>query len=194
MKPSCQHSWQFTGKEPHGEDRVISTWTCSQCGKTRTKNLKKPRFVPYAELLDKKASKPRKQAKTAQKPQERKRKAIRQVSDKRREWLRRYNAKKKADPVVVQAFQLIAGSVVSVPMFKVECEPHHGLARVGCRILFYAWTSPNLHKAIHDNPQWARAKGLLLPEYDGRESGPDQKDPLNLLPAYRAYVAEHGLH
>lgn len=196
MKPSCQHSWQFTGKEPLGEDRVLHHFACRHCPKTRTRNLKKPRFVPYAELLDKKASKPRKQAKTSQKPPERKRRPIRQVSDKRKDWLKQYAAKKKVDGEFVTAWDLTpTGNVCVIRMhIKDLLHPHHPFGRVACRILFYRWVTPTLHYWIHKRAAWAREQGLILPEMSGRESGPEQPDPFNILPEYRAYVAEHGLH
>lgn len=194
MKHRCLHSWKFTKKEPHGEDRVIHHFSCRNCPATKTRNVKKPRYVPQKKTFTKKAVRVPKLRKTLQKAQERKRSGIRPVSEKRKVWLKQYEAKKKADPAVVHGWDIWMGVVIPKSLFKHMAEPHHGLARIGCRILFYAWASPALHKAIHDNPKWARAEGLLLPEYDGRESGPDQKDPLNLLPEYRAYVAEHGLH
>lgn len=187
---SCHHpSFKWVHDEDLG-DRTLKHYRCRACGHPRTRNVKKPRYT--TRKLPEVAT-PAKRSKTSQKPPVRKRKAIPAVSAKRKGWLKQYEAKKRADDTVVQGFHLTEGRVLSVPMFKAECEPHHGLARLRCRILFYAWTSPALHKAIHDNPKWAREQGLLLPEYDGRESGPDQKDPLNLLPAYRAYLAEHGL-
>ena len=195
MNPPCRHQWRFSGKKPHGDDRVIHTWKCSLCHKTRTKNLKKPRFVPYAELLERKSKKPRKKAKTSQKPPECKRKAIRKVSDKRKGWLKQYEAKKREEGDLVTAWDLTGGLLTIIHQCRKEyLEPHHPLGRLGCRVLFYRWTTPTLHEWIHKRADWAREQGLILPEMSGRESKDDQPDPFHILPEYRAYVAEHGLH
>lgn len=137
-----------------------------------------------------------KPAKTLQKPNARKRKAIRRVSSKRKDWLKQYEAKKKADGEFVTAWDLTpTGHVCVIRMFiKDLLHPHHPLGRVACRILFYRWVTPTLHDWIHKRAAWAREQGLILPEMSGRESGPDQPDPFGILPEYRAYVAEHGLH
>lgn len=191
MKTKCTHSWEFSHQTPNGEDRVLKYYVCRLCPKTSRRNVKKPRFTAS---LRRKPSVVPKLSKTLQKGLKSKRRAIKPVSDKRKNWLKQYEAKKKAEPSMVWGYDVIGTKVIRVQMFRSNLEAHHPLARIGCRILFYAWVSPMLHEVIHDNPKWAREKGFLLPEYDGRESGPDQKDPLNILPEYRAYVSEHGLH
>jgi hypothetical protein len=187
MKTKCRHSWQFTGKEPHGEDRVISTWTCSRCGKTRTRNLKKPRFVPYAELLDKKASKSRKQVKMQQNP----RKQLKKRSDKRKAWSSLYEQQKSLEKSMVPVWGIGATKSLLPPSMT---ERHHPLGRIGCRIIFYRHVTPAMHQWIHHNAAEARHLGYILPEMSGRESAADQPDPFNILPEYQKYVGEHGLH
>lgn len=187
----CYHSFAFTHEEPNGEDRVVKHYRCRHCLKTSLRNVKKPRFTASSR---KEAPSQRKPAKTLQKAPVRKRKAIKPVSAKRKGWLKQYEAKKRADPGMVWGWDIVGSHVFKMQMFRSDLEPHHPLARQGCRILFYVWISTVLHEEIHSNPKWAREQGLLLPEYDGRESAAAQKDIFGILPEYRAYVAEHGLH
>lgn len=95
MKHRCLHSWKFTGKEPHGEDRVIHHFSCRNCPATKTRNVKKPRYVPQKKTFTKKAVGVPKLRKTLQKAQERKRSGIRPVSEKRRKQNAEYSRLRK---------------------------------------------------------------------------------------------------
>lgn len=194
MNPTCHfHKWTLTHQMPNGEERVFKHYKCSVCSKTSRRNVKKPRFT--ATLRRQPTQDTSRGSKASQKPQDRKRKAIRKVSAKREQFLNQYEAKKKADGELVTAWDLTGGLLTVIHQCrKGLLEPHHPLGRVGCRILFYRWTTPTLHEWIHKRAAWAREQGVILPEMSGRESTPDQLDPFNILPEYRAYVAEHGLH
>lgn len=190
---SCRHpSFRWVRDEDLG-DRVIKYSVCRACGHPRKRNVKKPRYTASSR---KEAPSQRKLSKTRQKAPVRKRKAIPAVSQKRKGWLKQYEAKKKEDGDTVTAWDLTPTGHISVihQYLKILLEPHHPLGRLGCRILFYRWVTPTLHEWIHKRGEWARGLGLILPEMSGRESGPEQPDPFGILHEYRAYVAEHGLH
>lgn len=192
----CPHkSFRWVCDEDFG-DRVIKHMECRECGHPRKRNLKKPRFVPRKRTLARKAPKVSPLSKTLPNPRKRQRKAIRQVSDKKQRWNALYEAKKKADGDFVTAWDMTPiGCAGVIRMHRKDLlEAHHPLGRVGCRILFYRWVTPTLHEWIHKRAELAREEGLILPEMSGRESGPEQPDPFNILSEYRAYVAEHGLH
>jgi hypothetical protein len=201
MKPRCQHSPQFVRAEPNGEDRVIKHYACRHCGKESRRNLKKPRYVPYSESLAKKGTKSRKTVKASQNRPVGKRKAIRQVSAKRKNWLKQYEAKTRAEGPEVTIWELFNPANQRPFLAKTKdlksrwkVEPHHPLGRVGCRVLFYVWVTPELHRFIHENAEIARSRGWILPEMSGRESKAGQPDQFNILPEYHAYLSEHGLH
>lgn len=152
----CQHQWRFASKEPHGEDRVIHTWKCSLCHKTRTRNLKKPRFMPYAELLERKSKKPRKKAKTSQKPPECKRKAIRKVSDKRK-------AENKAY-LKIRARFLETHPYCMVCFNSLSTQVHHQRGKEGpwlTDVSEFLSVCFACHERIETNREWATKQGYL---------------------------------
>lgn len=193
---ACHHpSFKWVHDEDLG-DRTVKHYRCRACGHPMKRNVKKPRYVAREKTFTKKPPPVPKLSKTLQKAPVRQRKAIPKVSAKRKNWLKQYEAKKKADGEFVTAWDLTpTGHVCVIRMFiKDLLHPHHPLGRVACRILFYRWVTPTLHDWIHKRAAWARAQGFILPEMSGRESGPEQADPFGILPAYREYVEEHGLH
>lgn len=197
---SCRHqSFRWVQDEDLG-DRTVKHYRCRACGHPKKRNVKKPRYVASEKPLTRKAPPVPKLRKTLQNGTVGKRKAIRAVSDKRKVWLKQYEAKKKSDGDEVTIWNLFDPKYQRPFLAKTKdlksrwkAEPHHPLGRVGCRVLFYVWVTPDLHRFIHDNAEQARDRGWILPEMSGRESGPDQPDPFGILPEYRAYVAEHGL-
>lgn len=135
--------------------------------------------------------------KTSQNGQKRAKTGLRQASKSRASWLRKYEAKKEADPLIVPVWSIMVTEdgpkLVKRPGFKTQASCHHALGRVGARILFYSWFSHEAHDWTHDNATEARKIGALLPEYEGRISEPGQYDPLGVLEPYRAYIDEHQL-
>lgn len=194
MKPKCRHHWTFLSSKPHGEDRVIHQYSCTHCPKVKVVNRKKPRYSTRKPLV---AQSTKKQPKTRQRGPVSKRKAIRPVSDKKEAWNRKYNAKKRAEVGYVTGWGL--GRDRGIPFLvrtqdtKSWFEPHHPLGRIGCRILFYVWVTPELHQYIHQYPDIAREKGWILPEMSGRTSDEAQRDPFEILEEYREYIKHHGL-
>lgn len=70
---------------------------------------------------------------------------------------------------------------------------HHPLGRQYCRIVFYRHCTDALHDFCHGQAKLARKIGALLPEFEGRDSPPDQPDPFQILPEYQSYIETHGL-
>lgn len=184
----CPHtSFRWVRDEDLG-DRILKSYVCRGCNHPRTRNVKKPRYTTRKPPV---AQSPKKQSKTRQRGPVRKRKAIKPVSDKRKGWNALYKAKQASDGSSVMAWG-INGYTALIP--TILTERHHPLGRVGCRITFYRHVTHDFHRWLHDNAAQARELGFILPEMSGRESGADQPDPFGILPGYRAYLAEHGLH
>lgn len=187
----CPHQFRVISTEITGQRKVYYL-QCSLCPATKLRNRTLKRFqAPH----DSGQPKP---AKTSQKGLKRQRKAIPKVSAEKKRWNRLYEEKCGNDPAagVVWGIARRGGDEVdiwSAHGFLVRMERHHPLGRLGARILFYQHVTPALHDWIHSNAKRARELGLILPEMSGRQSQPGQPDPFRILPAYHAYLNEHGL-
>lgn len=146
---------------------------------------------PVQRTLDSGRVKTAQKAKTARKAVPERKKGIRAVSKKRQTWNQRYKAKKDAEKTYALTWDI---GHRAIPLATSDTERHHPLGRIGCRILFYRHVTRAFHEWLHHNAAEARRLGFILPEMSGRESGPEQPDPFNILPEYRAYVKAHGLH
>jgi hypothetical protein len=153
MKSTCSHSWRFLEQSPHGDDRIIKTYYCSKCPKTRTRNLKKPRYTPYAYLQDQKSTK---QAKTRQKPQKSQRKPIRPVSDKRK--------KQNAEYSVLRKQFLEEHPICQVCCSEASNQIHHKRGRSGLwltDISEFLAVCGDCHSWIEENRAEATKRGYL---------------------------------
>jgi hypothetical protein len=123
---------------------------------------------------------------------------LKPVSDQKRDWNVLYREKIDRDTLFGVYFDLGEKDGEPVVVRKIGsrlgCERHHSLGREGCKILFYAFCTVKLHTFTHDNGKKSRRLGLLLPEFEGRESKENQLDPLGLLPEYQAYLKHHNLN
>jgi hypothetical protein len=191
MKPRCQHSPQFVRAEPNGEDRIIRHYRCRHCGKESRRNLKKPRFVPYAEALDKQAARQRKTAKDAPRAKCVRKKAIPAMSMEKREWDAKYKAKHRSDPDEVLAWDGVpkADGTIFLVCFrgrKSMLERHHVFRRWGRLIMLYRYVTRRLHAWIEANSKKAREKGLLFDVVRGELRNPSKHDPFGILPEFAA--------
>lgn len=111
---------------------------------------------------------------------------IRAVSEKKQEWNDLYRLKYEKDTLFGVVYDLGWDGDQPVVLRKLGSragyERHHPAARNRYHILAYVYVSHALHEWCHGNGKAARAIGALLPEFDGRESGPDQLDPFSVLP------------
>lgn len=150
----CRHSWEFSHQTPNGEGRVFKYYLCRLCPKTCRRNLKKPRFTGS---LPRQAMTPRKQSKTSQKPPVRKRKAIRQVSDKRK--------KQNAEYSVLRKAFLEEHPVCQVCHSKSSDQIHHCAGREGewlTNTEFFLAVCGGCHDFIENNRAEAKIRGWLI--------------------------------
>lgn len=162
MKPKrCQwHKW----KTVWGEVRTLGSYLAVHAANGAEYEIKqicldcdKERWIPHKSVK----AKPLKhnQILAAEKRQ----KKIRKVAKKTAYWLNLYVLSKKADVPM----QKCAYTGIVLP--KEMLDPHHPYGRKGERILMYVWIQKNRHEYIHDHAKWAREKGWLQPEFDGRK-------------------------
>ena len=92
---------------------------------------------------------------------------LKPASTKKFAMLKRYWAAMRNDPDEI----VCPHCRKSLP--KEKMEPHHPFGRLGARLLLYVWICPEFHAWIHDNRKEATRIGAIMPEFDGRKSGPE---------------------
>lgn len=108
------------------------------------------------------------------------------MSREKQTWTTLYHAKCNQDTLFGAVYDLGWDGDKPVVIRKIGSrvgyERHHPAGRIKYRILCYVYISPELHRLAHDRAKLAREAGILLPEFDGRESQPGQLDPFSVLP------------
>jgi hypothetical protein len=123
---------------------------------------------------------------------------LKPVSDQKRDWNVLYRERIDRDTLFGVYFDLGEKDGEPVVVRKIGsrlgCERHHPAARNKYHILLYRFCTPKLHEHIHGLARWARQVGLLLPEFEGRESKDNQPDPLLALPELEEIKKHHNLN
>jgi hypothetical protein len=181
----CLHHFERAGTEDLGE-RTLTHLSCTKCPKKRTVNRKKPRYVAQDTPRKSKVKRVPKLSKTLQNPRKRQRKAIPAMSEDKKVWTALYRAKHEADPLFVEAMDLltIVGGepiLIQVSGPKERFERHHIGRRWRWLLLWYRYITPALHTWIEANSKKAAELGLLFDVVRGELRNPSPHDPLDCL-------------
>jgi hypothetical protein len=194
MTPTLHRCTSCRERKPQDQFYGSHRAKCKQCllEAAHERRVKKRTRKPLQRVLQpsstqdtpKPAKAPQKRTVGQRKPARRTR--IRAVSEKKREWNDLYRRKYEKDTLFGVVYDLGWDGGQPVVLRKLGSragyERHHPAARARYHILAYVYVSHALHEWCHGNGKAARAIGALLPEFDGRESGPGQLDPFSALP------------
>ena len=132
------HKHKFIKASPHIRNETHIEWReICQCGKSRLRQRRLPvRKLPKRE-------------------QPKHRTPMKQVSDAKREWLRKYREQCQQDA----PYQRCA--MTGRLEHKDHLERHHVARRLGQHILIYIYLTAPAHRLVEENAKWAREKGWL---------------------------------
>jgi hypothetical protein len=151
----CLHHFERAGTEDLGE-RTLTHLSCTKCPKKRTVNRKKPRYVAQDAPRKSKVKRVPKLSKTLQNPRKRQRKAIKPVSDKRKD--------QNAEYSVLRLAFLEQHPLCQVCLSEEANQIHHQRGKEGPWLTDtseFLTICGECHDRIENNREWAAEQGYL---------------------------------